>query len=261
MTKEEYIKKYNLIATKTIKEVSSLYDYNFNIDNYNINYDKSLNIYNLLNEFNKLYYNIKYNYCLLDKFNIAKDMDVFSYKNENGIELMQFLLRYPNFNIYNKSTIAYLNLYGTNDTYYAQITSDIDSDDYVDVDLNPYLIKEYLYLGKTYTKLISSYREFKRYFGKSYFEGEINLGLMLNGDLLSKINYYKLSFGFAEIDYDIVFDDLLCVKGIKKHNDKLTFTDNEIIDIAKSIYISKKIVKDIIPINKVKEKQKTLFNN
>ena len=257
MTKEEYIKKYNLIATKTIKNVSTLYDYNFNIDNYDINYDKSLNVFNLLDEFNILHYCIQSDYDSFEKINIAKDMDIYSYKCEDNVEIMQFLLRYPNFDIYNKGTIAYLNLYGTNDTYYANITSESNSNDYVDVDINPYIIMYYLYLGRTYTKLISSYRELKRYFGKSYFEGEINFGLMLNGDLLSKINYYKLSFGLTKVDFDIVFDDHLSIKDIKKYNDKLDFKDNDIIEIARSIYMSKKIIKDIIPSNRVKEKQKT----
>ena len=259
MTKQEYIKKFNLIATKSIKDLNTLYSFDFNLSDHEINYDKSFNIYEILKDFTVLRQAIKYKYWFLKDNNIANDMDVFSYIKEEDYELLQFLLRYPNPQIYNKGVIAYLNLYCKNDTYYAEVTNCFKPDDVhfdsKQVDINPILIKDYMTLGRKYTKLISSYRELKKYFGKSYYEGELNFGLMLDGDLLSDINYYKLSFGLTKVDFEVIFDKDLNVIAIERINTKLDFKDEDIIDIAKSIYMHKKIIKNIIP-SKTKDRQK-----
>lgn len=268
MDLEIFIRNFNLVTTGTVMDAIELvYILNNNVDR-EVNYSNSINLYHLVESFNKYYLLFKNDYSNLIKFNLGKKEEIIKfYACADGESSFRNLIIY----IYNidkeicnhYETLLYL--CEKNGKTYSYITNGLnffDKDFYrKELQLDSKIIKSYLDFGEKYGLFIDSYDDLRNKF--IFGNGCTVLLSKINGNLYEEINDFELSLGNVyfnsydyiniifrlgdglSIDYDmskVVFDNVEC-------DDK-----KEIINrLIHKLYINKNKLSNMYSSEKVKK--------
>ena len=202
MDLEKYVKVLNAIFTNAFK-ITDLIGTNVNGQKININYDDSINLFNLVSSFNELYKSFKKEYAELEKLSLGKCVEVltfdkFTFKN-NNYRLLTMYIDEPLITSH-PDTILYLR--EINGKIMPFVTNELnifDKNYYNDdIELNNLISKKYLDLFEKYDQLLKMYNYFK--IQCVFGDGSNTIISEIKGDFLEELYEFNITFGtFDEI--------------------------------------------------------------
>lgn len=275
---ERSIKRFNLIYTDTLHR-EDLTRNDIDIENMDVNYDKSVSLYELICSFNKAHLMFKEDYNYVHKLNLGKKVEIDNYlsftdDDNNKYRVLTIYIHNPS--IIN-SEYTYLYLREINGKVRPFVSNDINflDDDYyrINVRLNEKRAKEYLDLFDKYSLLFELYRFLKAEI--IYNDPTFSLFTRIDSDknsFLDSMNNFTISLGAGyslspgdhitasinlgkKIDVDLD-NSLIELNGKKQEINKVM-----ILDILKNVYVNgkyleRRTVHDYTP--KYEEKVKLL---
>lgn len=256
---DEYIKKWNLIFTNTLKE-EDFCRVDFDLTQTKVNYCDSISMFHFLSSFNKLYLKFKKDYEKIDKLNFEKYLEVLSFDqfvfDQDYYRNLIFHLKKSNITD-QKDTLLYIReVNGIIKPFVTNHMNPYDQNYYCkNVKLNLEIAKKYLDLFEQYHLLLDMYNYLKnnQIFGKSaYFIFTFIDNRESN--LLEKLNQINLNFGcnyFNSENYVELSIKLGCDFELNYTDCKLTLENKNILanpseydKLFKEIYIHKKYTKE-----------------
>lgn len=198
MDLEKYVKVLNAIFTNT-----DLIWTNENDQKININYDDSINLFNLVSSFNELYQSFKKEYAKLTKLSLGENIEILDYfeftlNNDNYRVLMMYIdkplvTNHPDTILYLREINGKLMPFVTNN-----LNKFAKGHYQDDIKLDEELAKKYLDLFSQYNQLLKMYNYFKNQF--VFGDGSNTLVTEITGDFLKELKTFKIFFGsFDEI--------------------------------------------------------------
>lgn len=255
---DKYIKECNLVFTDTVDR-SDFCRVGFDVDETEVNYVDSINLFHLVSSFNKLYLSFKKECDELDKLNLGKTIEVLSFEkfDYNGDSYRNLVLYIDNPVITNhKDTILYLR--EINGEIKPFVTNDInlfDKNYYREnVKINNDIAKKYLDLFDKYSLLLEIYNHLKN--NQLFGDGTNCIFTVIdncNSNLLEGLRTFKLSFSSVYFDTEYYAEFLINLGdnfGLDYDNCNIILdcenikTDEEVCrKILNNVYLNKKYVK------------------
>ena len=243
-----FIKEMSLIFTNTLTS-DDFCCIGFNLDEQIINYDNTISLYNLINNFNASYLNFKKEYDNLN-INLAGHIEFERYYKKDNYRCLSLYLRKPTMTDYEKTMlyirqdeeklISYItnNNFGKN--YYYKI-----------IEINDSKIIELLDLFEKYEYLLNLYNYLKN---RLVFGDSINVLLTkIEGNIFKNITNFKLFLGQLyfnysnNIDIDIKLEKELKIKSNKAEaefkSNNYPISDEEVNKVLTKTYINKKYLR------------------
>ena len=245
---DKFIKEMSLIFTNTLTS-DDFCCIGFNLDEQIINYDNTISLYNLINNFNIAYLNFKKEYDNLN-INLAEHIEFERYYKKDNHRCLSLYLRKPTMTDYEKTMfyirqdeeklISYItnNNFGKN--YYYKI-----------IEINDSKIIELLDLFEKYEYLLNLYNYLKN---RLVFGDSINVLLTkIEGNIFKNITNFKLFLGQLyfnysnNIDIDIKLEKELKIKSNKAEaefkSNNYPISDEEVNKVLTKTYINKKYLR------------------
>ena len=209
MNLDRFIYEFNLMSTLTIKDT---YEWAYVLNNKinkEVDYSNSINLYDFVDLFNKLYCYFKKDYEKLGRLNFGKNLEILRFNkwvgSNDGINYRKLIIYVdnPNKDICDDyDTLLYL--YEKNGEVYSYITNNLlpweESYYKKYLNLDNKLIKSYLDFADKYSLLIDGYDFFKN---KSFLGREIaSVFAKINGNLLNDLSTFEVSFGNLYFNYE-----------------------------------------------------------
>jgi hypothetical protein len=271
---DNYIKKCNLVFTKTSSR-SNLEEYGFDINKIDINYDNSISLFSLIEDFNKLYLDFKKEYDELEKLDLGNFVELISFNkysvNDNNYRVLKFYINDSHIT----PTDTFLYLREINGKIKPFVTNDYHCSDkkyfYKDINLNREISRKYLDLFEKYNSLLAMYNylKYRRLFG----DGSSSLFTVIDNhhsNLLNGLNTFRILFAGDYLDTDFCFDlSVTLGNNLELNKDKCklfldykdSFTSKDKFDgLLNNVYINKDYLIDTKNINSNKKLIKTLTN-
>lgn len=272
MDLERFIYSFNLVTTLTIKDSKEWVCILNNENEKEIDYSNSINLYHLVESFNRYYCFFKNDYQSLTKLNLGTEMEILKFNsvtsNSDSYRDLIIYIDTPNKYVCNHYE-ALLYLSSHNEKIQSYITNGLNcwDDCYYrkELELDEKTCKEYLDFGDKYGLLIDSYDFLRNKF--IFGNGCTVLFSKINGKLNGMLNDFVITFGnlyFNSEDYiEVVFklgEDLsIDYDTSKVIFNNLEYTDKkDIIDkLINNLYISRSKLSNMY----LNDKTRKLVNN
>jgi hypothetical protein len=248
---DEFIKQISLVMTDTINR-DELINVDFDLNNYEVNKEKSVNLLNILKNFNKLYLEFKKDQEKLEQLNLGSKVEVLKYTKGNNSRNMILNVEKPIMCEYNQIFIC---IYEKDNKMHCILTNyrQYGDKDYYNkiINIDKEVIQKYLDLFEKHIQFIELYYYFKNQmiFGNA----TTTLGLNIIGDQTQKTNKINIHLGNIYFNYEdcILIDAQLGEKfKINYDNCKIVLESNnlpiehDVIDkLLNNTYINKKYLK------------------
>lgn len=245
---DKFIKEMSLIFTNTL--TSDDFGYiGFDLDEQKINYDDSISLYELINNFNASYQDFKKEYDNIN-INLAKHIEFERYYKKDNYRCLSLYLRNPAIADY-EETMLYIRK--DEEKLIAYITNNNFGKDYYYniIEIEDSKIVELLDLFEKYEYLLNMYNYLKN---RLVFGDSINvLFTKIDGNIFKNITNFKLLLGQLyfnytnNIDIDIKLGDELKITSnnveaeFKSNN--YPISDEEIDKVLTKTYINKKYLR------------------
>ena len=246
-----FLKEMNLIFTGTSKE-KEIYD-NDVIETTKVNYDNTINLYNLFKSYNELYLLFQEEYGKMNKINFGNDTKFINFiKFEHKGELhriLTFEILEPKNGNYEKG--CYLHLLQNGNQFTSNITNGVYAESKKDVTkdvMDEVEIKKYLDLFEKYHMLFKLQERFNR--EKIVGDGCCMLYATILGNILDGNNRVDILMGsfYMNTSYSVKLVINLGENfGLNKEkceiildNEKVNHTDENLYKSFNGVYLSKK---------------------
>lgn len=269
MELERFIYSFNLATTLTVNETQEWVRILNNGIDKELDYPNSINLYNLVELFNKYYLLFKKDYDKLTKLDLGEYVEIIQYYADSNDESYKQLMLYvynPDKDICNHHE-AMLYLYEDDGEIHSYIDNCLNfwDENYYrkDLDLDPELVKSYLEFGSKYGLLIDSYHFLRNKF--IFGNGCTVLFSKINEELFKELKSFEITFGnyyFNSQDYVNVIFKLGENLSIDYDASKVVFKNIEwndkkaIIDgLIHKLYVNKSKLSDMYSSEKIKKLQ------
>ena len=252
---DKYIKECNLVFTDTIGRMDFC-RVGFDVDKTEVNYDDSINLWQFVSSFNKLYLSFKKEYDELEKLNLGKSIEALHFRKfDSDNDKYRVLIAYIEEPTITKHEDTVLYLREINGEMKPFVTNDknpFDKSYYCEnVTLNNDVAKKYLDLFEKYSLLLETYKYLRN--NQIFGDGTNYIFTSFdnyNSNLLEGLNYIKLSIGSSYFDTEYFVEFLINLGenfGIDYDNCKMVLdcekptVDNASYDrVIKSVFLNKK---------------------
>lgn len=246
------LKNFSLVFTNTIT-TRDLHDVSFYLEDKEVNYDNSISLYDVVENFNKLYLSFKKEYDVLDKLEIGDSIEIgkfvkYSRDNYRHIDIC------TNKKINSNKGLAKIYLVEHNKEISSYITNDINAKDkdyyFYKIVLDEDKVKKYLDLFDKYSILLYLYHHFKQ--GMIYGDGIYTLFTKIkskNDNFLDDLVSFELSLSTNYynsgdfIDVSINLGDNFGINNNSKMEldyHHIDANENDFINVLKNIFINEK---------------------
>lgn len=253
---EKFVKEYNLVTT----DVLSVYDsckVGFNIDNYNVNYEESVSLIELVQKFNELYNRFKKKIGKIEKIKLDnKEEFVFnhySFSPDNSFKVLTFynyINDGVNFEPYADKKLMLLSCDGKYS--YKMITCEKNQNKDISsmIIIKEELIKKYFSIIEEFELLFDAYIKLKN--GFIFEDGANILTTKIIGDnIFSSLEEFSIAFGihswaFFKLHYKL--DDnftKIDENTITEYVDEQPLEITEIDSLTKKLRIHKKYLPNL----------------
>ena len=243
MTSVEYLRDYNLVSTRSVGRMDDIIYSEENTNLASTNYTNCINVYNLINDFNREYQEFKKEYSELESLDELKKYNLAYYYETPTFQT----LRYVN----HLNMLNFLNI-GENYKLIKSSVHNLDGKENLNLDSN--IVKKYLEFGKKYQCLINKYNVISTSLSSLNLNNGVVMSLLLDKQDINDLKYLVYSFGIYNIDFILTFNlgnelslDYISNASLYK------FSDEQIVDIAKHIYLDKSFVYGLDAFNEDKK--------
>ncbi len=232
MNSQEYLKKYNLVSTRSVERIEDLIYPDYNTDLATINYNNCINVYELIRDFNKAYHEFKKDFSTLTTIDVLNEYNISSYYESPCFQS----LRYSN----KEYVLNFLNIGSS----YKLIKNDISNiEGKTNLNIDPEIVKSYLEFGSKYQDLINKYNVIVNTLNYLNINNGIVVSLKFDNNDINNLNFIMYSFGIYGTIFIVKYllDDNLTLDAASNAS-YYKFNEEEIENIAKNIYLDKSFV-------------------
>lgn len=251
---------------------NKLFTNKLNNSNNNINETFNTRFIDIITIFNNELISFTNEYQQLTPLNLSEIEKLYFYISSDDSDLLIIDLFNVKENIYNENNWISLELTRKNEKYKAYLSNGhyLSNDKYHErININSYIIKQYLNLMKKYNKLLNTFAFFKECY---LCNGNIFLHIKLNDNILNNLSTFTICLGNDKIninltfslkndlkiiDYDLKIEGIKEIKKVEKKEiiiyllNNLYISNNELSSLYKNddeynIIDKKKVLKKII---------------
>ena len=225
MNKDDYIKKYNLVATRSVERFEDVLYSDCSLAS--ITYSNCINVYELIEKFNKLYLNFKNDFNKLFQLDLLSEYHLTSYYETSHFKSLIYSNR--------EAMLNFLSI-GNHCKLIKSNLCDLDNKTNLNIDEN--IVKSYLEFGNKYQEVINEYNVICNMLSELNINNGIVLSLEFNSDNINELDTIMYSFGLYNTNFRLTYKlgeklTLLNVSNASLYD----YSESDIENIAKNIYI------------------------
>ena len=273
---DESIKLFNLAFTDTLL-MGDFSRVDFDLDKEKVNYDNCVNLYDLVNKFNRLNLLFKKEYHKLDKLDLGKKVEVLDFNksviNNDNYRVLTMCIDKPTITNHSKTFLYLREVNGENSSFVTNGINRLDKDYYhEEINIDKEIVKKYLDLFEKYSLLLDLYDRFSN--GLIFGDGTFSMYSKIesdNNNILDQLDRFNIDISFSpfmssgnHISLSVKMGDVISIDGknsMIQLGDKILKGNKEIyLKILKSIYLHGKYLNNYCDrqYNKEKIKLKSL---